>query len=136
MEERRGEVQAALHASGELPYPVPLAVLEPDRLQDFVDPAGEHLPRKPVKAAEDCEVLLGAELRVEGEVLGNEAQGRPGAGVRRGDLPAIDRDYPAIGDPQPCDQGHEGRLARAVGSQQAEEFPCPDLEAQGIDRLE
>ena len=77
VKERRGQVQAPLHAAGEVLHDVPPAVGELDGLERVVDPLAELLPTEAVELAEDPQVSLRAQVRVEGDVLRHEAERLP-----------------------------------------------------------
>ena len=76
--------------------------------------ASELLAGEPVELAEEGEVLHRGEIRVEGEVLGNEADRR--LGLERAALEAVDGDLSFVGDGQAAEHGDGGGLAGAVGA--------------------
>jgi len=53
-----------------------------------------------------------------------------------GDSPAMDRDASGGGPQQSGDRAQRGRLARAVGAEQADQLAGPDLEIDAAQRLD
>ena len=71
MEEGGDEVEAAGHAAGEIFHRVAATVGKLHGLERLVDARAEIGAAEAVEFAEDAEVLVGAELGVERDVLGD-----------------------------------------------------------------
>ncbi|MBI5489044.1 MAG: hypothetical protein HY905_17045, partial [Deltaproteobacteria bacterium] len=70
----RGEVEAAHHAAGEGAGGVGGALAQADDVEDGIDALVQLTPVEAVDAAEEGEVVAGAEGGVEGQLLGDEAE--------------------------------------------------------------
>ena len=132
MEKRGGEVQAPLHAAGERLDEVPPAVGELHGLEDPPDTPGEGPAPQAIELAEDPQVALGAQVRVEGDVLGHEAERAPRLRGAGGDPGPVDGERAAVEGPQARDQRHEGRLPGPVGPEEPEEFPRRDVQGHAV----
>ena len=75
VQQRDADVDAPLHAAAELVDAVLLPVDEGDELQHLVHALLELVARQPVHAAPEHEVLAGAHVRVQGDVLRDDADG-------------------------------------------------------------
>ena len=139
VQQARDDIEAPLHSAGIILHPPLPAIPEADGLQEHACPLAD-LPRlHPVDAAEDAEVLQGAELRIERDRLRHEAQSeaRDGAMPTR-QLPP-DPDGAGVGREDPGKHVHERGLAGAVRPEQAEEQALGNLQAdlsQGLDAAE
>ena len=71
--ERDADVDPPLHAAREFGDRLPLALLQPDDLQHFADALLERLAAQAVHLAPEGEVLAGAQVGIEGDVLRHEA---------------------------------------------------------------
>jgi len=131
VEQRGDEIEAALHAPGKRLHGIAAAVGKLDRLEGGGDAGLEFASAETVERAEEAEILLGAEVLVERDRLGHEAEG--GA---VGERLAVEGDGAAVGLAQPGDEGHEGRLAGAVRTKEAEEFAAGDVDRDAIERGE
>jgi hypothetical protein len=83
VEEGGDEVEAAGHAAGEVFHGLAAAVGELDGFEGGVDAGAEIGAAEAVEFAEDAEILVGGEVGVERDVLGDEAEGEAGDGVWR-----------------------------------------------------
>src|SRR5690625_2859131 len=127
------DVETALHPAGELLGRVLGAVGQPDELEDL----GGALPQlgapQPVQPAEEQQVLPGAELGVDGQVLRDE----PEPPLRR-DLPRPHplpghTHLPRVRGEQPGHHGDRRRLARAVGAEEPVGLTRGDVEGHAVD---
>ena len=122
VQQRDADVDAPLHAAAELVDAVLLAVDEGDELQHLVDPLLERVAREPVHAAPEHEVLARAHVRVQGDVLRDDADGLlDRLGVAHDGVPGDDG-VAAGGLEQAAQHGDGGALAGAVGAEQAEDL--------------
>ncbi len=102
-------------------------------LERLTDARLELLSRQPVELPEEGEVLHGREIRVEGEILGDEADGR--LRLERPALEAGDGDVPLVGDGQSTEHRDGGGLAGTVRAQQAVTLALPDDEGDAVHGL-
>jgi hypothetical protein len=135
MEEPDADVQAALHAAGEVLGALLRSVGQVHDLQDLVHAVPKLATAHPVEAPEEVQVLAGGEVRVDGEVLRHVADlplHRGGAGVH---LLSVQEDRPGVAGEDPADHGDRGGLPGPVRSQQAVRLTGGNLEAHPVDRL-
>src|SRR5690625_3790492 len=133
VEEPDADVEAALHAAGELLRRVLGAVGEPDELEHL----GSALPQlgtaQAVQPAEEHEVLPGAELGVDRQVLRDEPELPLRCDLPRPHPPPTDAHLPRVGCEQPGDDGDRRRLARTVGPEQPVGLAGGDVEGHIVD---
>ncbi len=135
VEQAHADVEAALHPAGELLGPFLRPVREVDDREHLVDPTGELAAAQPVQPPEEREVLAGAEVRVDREVLGHVADRaleRRSRGVQG--LPG-EQHLAGVAAEDPADHRDRRRLPGAVRTEQAVGLARRDLEADAVDRL-
>ena len=133
MEQADGNVETPLHASRQVLRPLLGTVRERDDLEHLVDPARQLRATHPVQPAEEAQVLAGAEVRVDGEVLRHVADlllGRRRAGL---DGDPVDHHVAAVPTEDPADHRDRGRLAGTVGSEEAVCLADRDFERDAVD---
>jgi hypothetical protein len=137
-DESAGDRHALLLAAGELGGPVHPPVLEPDRLDELLEPDLVDLLAGDRQRQDD--VLLGRqhgqqveELEDEADVLA--AKPRQGRVVEAGDFRAGDR-HAAAGRPiEPREDVHQGRLARAGRPHHGGQLAVIDLKRHSAERV-
>ena len=100
--------------------------LEPDRCRRV----GRLAPH-PVLLGEVAELLGDPHPRVEPALLGHVAEAQPGVAIHDRALPAH---LAAVGPGQPEDAAHRGRLARAVGAEEADDPARVGAERRAVER--
>ena len=133
VQQRDADVDAPLHAAAELVDAVLLAVDEGDELQHLVDPLLERVPGQPVHPPPEHEVLAGAHVRVEGDVLWDHADGLLDRLRVAHHGVAGDGGVAAARLEQAAQHGDGGALAGAVGTEEAEDLALLDAEADAVD---
>src|ERR1700687_4381561 len=130
MEQGSGQGQLLPHAAGVAGEEVVAALVQIEEFQQRLDPAIAKASLDVIEVAGKLQELSGAELVVEGRGIRHV----PNAGLRplrlRHD---VDARYPgrAARRPEQADQHLDrGRLAGAVGPQEAEELPWSHLQVQ------
>ena len=127
-EQGGGQPEALAHAEREAPDPAAAGGGQPGLLQDLVDP-----PRvEPGRGGQDPEVVAGRAARVEPARL----QDRPDPAGRVGQLavgPAGDGGRAGGRGDQAEEHPQGGRLAGAVGAEEAHDRPGVDLEVELVD---
>ena len=93
------------------------------------------LPRSRWRRPKKREVLAGGQVRVDGQVLGDVADGGLGVGRADVDRPAGHDDLPAVTPEEAADHRDGGGLAGAVRAEQAVGLAGRDLEADAVDGL-
>src|SRR5665647_3314657 len=133
VQQRHADVDAALHAAAELLDPVLLAVGQRDQLEDLVDAFPERIAGEAVHAAPEDEVLAGAHVGVQSDVLGDDADDLFD-GLRLADdrMPG-DARVAAARPKQTAQHRDGGALAGAVGAEQAEDLALGDVEAHAVE---
>ncbi len=134
VEQPDADVEPALHPAGVLLGQVVPPLVEPDQLQDLVDPRGESVSGHTVELAEEAEVLRPGEVGVDGQLLGDEAYLRLALRGVGPDPVARHRDSAGVGLEQPANHRDGGGLPGPVGAQQAISLPLLDLESDIVDR--
>jgi len=133
VEQADADVQAPLHAPGEAVRAIAGPVGQVDDGQDLVHAAVELLAPEPLEASEEAEVLAGGQVGVDGQILGDVADGGLGVGRADVDRPAGHDDLPAVAPEEAADHRDGGGLAGAVGAEQAVGLAGGDLEAHAVD---
>ena len=134
MQQRRADVDPALHPPGVLVHAVLLPVDQADQLQHLVHPRVEFRPVHPVHPPPEEQVLPPAQVLVQGDLLGDDSYqfadllGLPGYGETS--HPGV----AAVGTEEAGEDGDGGRLAGPVGPQQAEDLALLDGEGDVVDR--
>ena len=121
-----GQRQPLLEAQRQL-----AGILRRDRAQaERLDHAADRLPppvaRQAVDAGEEIEILPHAQIAVERKLLGHVAQPPPGGPA--GPI-QVEAGHPGAAGGRAQQAAHHlerGRLARAVGAEQAEDLAAPD----------
>ena len=89
------------------------------------------LARQPVELTEEGEVLHRREVRVQGEILRDVADGR--LRFERASSEAVDRDLALVGLDEPAQHGDGGGLPGAVGAEQPVALALADGEGDPVD---
>ena len=131
---RRGEVEAAAHAAGVGARRAVGGVGEAEALEQLGRARSRRRAREPVQAPDHLEVLAPGQQAVDGGVLPGEPDlpAQP-LGVAH-DVEPGDLGAPAVGLEQRREDPHRGRLAGAVGAEQAEDGAGLDLEVEAVER--
>src|SRR5262249_12127700 len=135
VDERAGERESALHASRERLDRRRGPRREARELEQARDARAYLALGDPEIAAVDEEVLSDGEIRVEVVHLWHHADADSGGTRFAGHAALHQLDRARVGLDQAQAQPQRGRLARAVGAEQAEAFPGRDGEAHTRDDL-
>lgn len=127
------DVEPALHATGELAGTIAGPVGKLDDCENLVDPPGEIRSGQPVESAEEREVLPRREVRVDGEVLRNVADGSLGCHASCAEWFAKDVHLARITLQESADHRDARGLAGTVRAEESVCLPLGDLEADPID---
>jgi hypothetical protein len=123
-----GEAEPLAHAEGEAAQPLVRCRLEPDQLDDLVDPPlGQG-----VAAGQREQVGVGGARRVVGPRIDERAD----AAHRPGELPVGQAEHPRRAGGRPGeaeDAAQRGRLAGAVGAQEAGDPARMDRDREVVD---
>ncbi len=115
-DEAHRDVEAAAHAPGVGPRPLPARVGQREPREQVVgDPTGV---REASQLGDEHEVLPPGEDLVDGGELPGQADGLADLRRRGGDVVAVDRGRSAVGPQQRGQDPHHRRLAGAVGAEQ------------------
>ena len=126
-----GHVEAALHAAGELAGRMVGAVFQRGPLEAPRDLLGEARAGEALVVAEGEEVFAAGEARVNGDFLGDPAEGLAGgAGAGGG---AEDADLAGVGEDAAHDAADQRAFAGAVGAEQAEALARIEAQGNAID---
>jgi hypothetical protein len=134
--EGAGHGQALLVPEGEVltAHFVPFGQSElPGGPIDALPPA---LPAEAVRAAEEPQILVDTEIGVQRELLRHVADFGSGSSRCMPHVQTRDAQLSAGDRQQSAEHPERCRLARPVGSQQAEDFAPPHVERHALDRLE
>ena len=132
--QRGGEVEPATHAA-RVGVDAPVErVAEVDQRAELDQPLVDLLAGEPVELALQAQQLDAGLLRVEGDVLQRDADAEAHLLRPLGDVEARHRRLPAGGREQRAEHLHRGRLAGAVGSEQAVDLAPRDGEVEVVDR--
>src|SRR5664280_2668921 len=132
VQQRDADVHAPLHAAAVLLHAVLLAVDQRDELEDLVDAPHELLAAQAVHLAPEDEVLARAHVRVEGDVLRDDADGLLDR-LRLGDHRVPGDASVAAARLEQARQHRDGRaLAGPVGAQETEDLALGDLKAHAV----
>ena len=115
VDQRRRQVEASLHATGELPRSVAPPVGQGREGERPLDPVGEDRPGQPLYATEEPQILLGSQRLVEGDRLGRH--------------PEQPTDLRVAGRALPVDVHRS-----PIRVEEPQDLPPPDLEREAIDR--
>src|SRR6185437_113568 len=131
-----GDLEAPAHAAGE-GHHLPVAALpEADHAEHLLHPRFDDLRFDPVELGVEAQVLLGAEVAVEGLVLEDEADVAAHVVAGGGDVEAGDLGRPVARLGQRAEHVDRRRLAGAVGAEEAEDLAGLDLEVHAFDGFE
>jgi hypothetical protein len=109
--------------------------LEPHELEQLARALADLPHAHAVDAAEEVEVLLPCEVRVEADLLRSQADEPLHPGQIPGEARAQDLRVSLGGREQGREHREGGGLSGAVGAQQAEGLPLADLEGEVANRL-
>jgi len=84
-------------------------------------------------AGDEVEILFQRQILVEAELLGHVAHASPDVAPLGCEVESEARASPGIGGEQAAENLKEGRLAAAVGAQEAEDLAPSDLKSDGVD---
>ena len=132
MEQADGRVEAALHPAREVLDRLLGPGGQLDELEELGGPLLQVGPRHVVQAAPEEQVVHGAELVVEGHVLGHDAQAVLDLPVGE-QVPALEVDGPGEVAERPRQDGDERRLARPVGAEQAQHLALLQLQGETVE---
>jgi len=134
--ERRREVEPALHAAGVALDPPVRGVFELDQGQQLLRPPLGLIRAQPEQPPVQDEQLAACLAGVEAGLLERDADPAAGFVGVAGDVDARHL-RPAGGDRQQRRQHpHGGRLARPVGAEEAEDLAAGDLQVDAADGLD
>ena len=105
-------------------------------LEDLADSLLPGRGRHAVDEAVELQVLARRELVVERGVLEDQADAAPHLVGLAGDIDAGDLDLPGGGLEQGAEDADGGRLAGAVGPQEAKDLTLRDIEVDAPNRLD
>ena len=133
MEQGAAEVHAAFHAAGEGLHRILRAVAQRERGEHLGGAGAGGLAIEAGEASPEFEVLGGAQLLVERELLRHHAHEALGGLRVGGERLAGDGDAAAVGLEQAADHGDGGGLAGAVGAEQPVDLTRAHGEADVLD---
>ena len=134
VDQRLGQADPALHALGVLAELAVLGGAQADHVDQPVDPLGPLGRRDLEQPAVEVERLLGVQELVEVRLLGQVADPLVLGDVGRR---LVEDQRVALGREEQAEQELDrGRLARAVGPEQAEDLAPVDLEVERLERLD
>jgi hypothetical protein len=125
--------KTALHPAGEGVHGVPGAIAQPHQVQHGGDAFLEGCSPQAVDAAEEGQVVPGAEGGIEGQLLGDEADERSDPIRFSPQIISADENLPFVRGEQGGQDGDQRRLSGPVRPQQAEDLSFPDGEAHPVE---
>jgi len=131
--ERLPDQHAPLHAAGERPHVRVGFRGQVEVMQQFIDPVAGVAQAEVARL--DRQRLAHGEEGIEHELLRNDAEQSSRVPVIGHDVVSQNTRYAGVGARQPGEDGDERGFARAIGSQQPEEFAGPDHEIHADERL-
>ena len=138
-EEHAGRVQDAArdleappHAAGEVARDLVAALPEADLVEPVLDPLAQRAAREAVHLSLDREVLADGQVLVGRLRLGNRADRAPHGGPVGDDVVALDTGAARGRRQERRQHPDEGRLAGAVGAEQAVDLAGLDGEGHGV----
>ena len=133
MDEGGGQIEPATHAARVGPDGPVGGVDEVEALEQLDCAARGRARRLTRQLAHHAQVLAPGEVLVDRRVLAGEAdRGAHGVGLA-GDVESEHRRVARVGGEQRREDAHGGRLAGAVGAEQAEDRPGRDLEIDAVE---
>ena len=134
MEQPTGDVQALLHPARVALGALVLAALEPDELEQLLDPRLLDLRGHAVELGEVAQVVVAGEPFVDAALAAEDVADSLAHLPRfLDDVVAEHARAPRRGDEQRDQHLDRRRLARAVRAEEAEELALLDLEADALD---
>ena len=133
VDEPQRQVEAALHAPGEVLGRLLGAVFEAYLYEQFVHPAAQGAATHSVDAAPERQVLPGRQFLVDGHFLRHHPQQFFHLAGLFQDAPPLNENLPRGGFEQAADHGDAGGLARPVGPQETEYLAFLDVEGNAVD---
>ena len=135
MDQRRGQVKAALHAAGVGAYQAVHGIADVDQARQFGDALVHAGPGQPVQSALNAQQFPSGLLVVQGRFL----QGGPDAqahilGISH-DIETGYRHHPRRGRQQSNEHAYDGGLACPVGAQKAINLAPADVQVDTVDGL-
>ena len=134
--ERHRQVEAAFHSAGVAADLAIGGVGEPDALQQGGSALGALRLAQPVEPGLELHVLAAGEEVVERRLLQRGADVAAHVGALVGDVEAGDRRAAGRGRQQRREHVHGGRLARAVGPEEAVDLAGRDGQIDAVDRAD
>ena len=133
MNDAAGDVEAALHAAGELLDRLCGAIGEADPIQHPVDLAFESGAAQSLQPAKRLQVFACGQKRIERDLLGHDAELRRrfAAGERTIEQPNLS----AIESNAAADGANERRLASAIRSQERQQLALGEREGRAVERF-
>ncbi len=128
MEERLGDLHPPAQPPRELRRPLVDALGQTEALETGGDPSGEIPAAEAVEMPLMDQVLADGELEIEAGALEDDAEPAADLPRLRGEVGAEDVDRAALRPGQRGENAEQGRLAAAVGSEEAEDLPRRHLE--------
>jgi len=133
MEQGCDDVEPPLHASGEGSHEMAAPIVQVGGREGLVDALIQQCAAEAIKPAEDPEVLLGGQIVVERDRLGNETQRIAQTAVFGRQFPAVEGDAAGVRLSQSGDKRHERALAGAVGTEEAKEFASRQFQRDAVE---
>ena len=133
MEQAGRKIQPPLHAAAEVLHAIADPIGEADEIDRRRDRRVERAAAQVVQRAEEAQIVARAQLVVKREILRHQADAAL-ARIRVARQPASgDEHFAALRRDEPRDYRHGRRLARAVGTQQADESSGLNRERHVVD---
>ena len=133
MHDRRGEIQAALHAAGKGLGAAGRTVAQPDHFEQFGAAGAELGGGQTVQLAEEGEILNCGELVIQRDGLRGDADESAHGGIGRR-AAAVEIDLAGGGREQTDGHVDGGGLSRAVGAEEAEDAAARDVQRETVHR--
>ncbi len=133
MKHGAAERQALLPAARKRRHQRILAAGETRHVDGKAHPLGKLFPGHAIDAAEELEILLDREIAIERELLRHVADVLAHAFRIAGDIDAGDDGAASARPQQAAEDADDGRLPRAIGTEEAHDFALGDLEAHMVD---
>ena len=128
------DVQPPLHPSRVLVDQVVTPVGQAHQLEAGVNALVATTPSQPVQAGEEAQVLAPREIGVQGDLLGDEANGCLGRGGLLVHREPGDPHLAPVSAQEPTDHGDRRGLPCSVGAEEAVALTRADVEADAVDR--
>src|SRR6266581_1700728 len=128
-----GDLEAALHATGERLHQVVTPVPQLEHPQQDFTPLPPGVPRHVVQHPVDVHVLPCRELAVETRILEDDAEPLADCRLMRGDIESVELERARRRAQQGGEHLDRGGLAGAVRPQERENLPGADVEGDVVD---